>query len=299
MSLLTMLQMLCCSLAPSGGHHCHHRLALVSLYFALFDWDRFEGWIRIECPLLAADWLTIFRVDLLVRNIPVVENEFDLGFCQFFEYVQGPHVDFYHIFGEILYHKSHIWTVALQNEQPRGFSNEKDNFEMLRINSWKVPIKIRLNLRISIEVGKIIFQSNFQLQRYFRFMEQNFQLRSVFSNSNGNFTIRIFLLSNNTSSNYTFWEYVSCWNTKKFFQHFLKVFSQCWHSCGPRFERDWSSLGESLIPLWINFLGFEMINYKLALPKRTFIIDDWKYNIIGIENSYLESVFSHRKWNSS
>ena len=164
MSLLTMLLMLCCSLAPSGGHHCHHRLALVSLYFALFDWDRFEGWIRIECPLLAADWLTIFRVDLLVRNIPVVENEFDLGFCQFFEYVQGPHVDFYHIFGEILYHKSHIWTVALQNEQPRGFSNEKDNFEMLKINySWKVPMKLESKietrklssqLEVFIEVGK-------------------------------------------------------------------------------------------------------------------------------------------------
>ena len=168
MSLLTMLLMLYCSLAPSGGHRYHHWLALVSLCFGLFDWDRFEGWIRIECPWLAADWLTIFRDDLVELNIPLVVNEFDLGFYQFFEYVQGPHVDFYHIFGEILYHKSHIWMVVLRSEQPRGFSNERGNFEILKIKflvgklhrNWKVTIDTgKSQLENSIEVGKS--QSNF------------------------------------------------------------------------------------------------------------------------------------------
>ena len=78
--------------------------------------------------MLAADWLVMIvrhPVDLAEwYNLPVFES---LGFCQFFEYVQGPHVDFYHIFDEILYHKSRIQMVFIRNAQLRGFSNEKDS----------------------------------------------------------------------------------------------------------------------------------------------------------------------------
>ena len=67
------------------------------------------------------------------------------------------------------------------------------------------------------------------------------------------------------------WTEITAWKRahKKIFKHFLKVFSQCWHSWGPFLDRDWSSVGDSLTPLWINFFGFQIADTQKSVFKNT------------------------------